>query len=38
VPTQATPTPGAKLLTPKDHTLIMIDANIEPLLNLLPEA
>jgi len=22
---QATPTPGAKLLTPKDHTLIMID-------------
>ena len=25
MPTKATPTPGAKLLTPKDHTLIMID-------------
>ncbi|MBT2300975.1 isochorismatase family protein, partial [Variovorax paradoxus] len=25
MPAKATPTPGAKLLTPKDHTLIMID-------------
>ena len=25
MPANATPTPGSKLLTPKDHTLIMID-------------
>ncbi|MBT2301859.1 isochorismatase family protein, partial [Variovorax paradoxus] len=25
MPVTATPTPGAKLLTPKDHTLVMID-------------